>query len=353
MKKLILLVLACVFWTTLFAQWTTSAPNIYYNSGNVGIGSTSGFPAQLNLSDPGVKLSLGRIPADRRANLGWASAYIGFQVWENTSGGWTAMGDGTHNGGAMMMGDPFGNFALLTVPHVSSSDQTFTSAQLASRARFAMNATGNVGIGNDPKSARTALEVRVDGNNSTVSSVLTLSQTNPGSPNNSSGVALDFSLGNNSGNNNIEARIAVKETYWGSRPKMTFNLWDASNAMKERMVITHDGNVGIGQASPANKLEVNGVIRSKEVRVEASTWDPADYVFKKDYNLLPLSDLEKYIAAHSHLPEIPSAAEIKENGLALGEMENLLLKKIEELTLYIIEQQKKIDALERRVDERK
>lgn len=120
---------------------------------------------------------------------------------------------------------------------------------------------------------------------------------------------------------------------------ITFN----TNTNVEKMRITTDGNVGIGTTSPdpSFKLSVNGNIRSKEVKVEAG-W--ADYVFKKDYQLKSLSDVEAYIAKNGHLPDIPSEAEVKKNGVNVGETESLLLKKIEELTLYLIEKNKEVKS---------
>jgi hypothetical protein len=123
----------------------------------------------------------------------------------------------------------------------------------------------------------------------------------------------------------------------------------------ERMRITDGGNIGIGSLNPDEKLTVSGTIHATEVKVTQNV--PADYVFEKyylgksslkpDYTLLTLSEVEKFTEANHHLPNVPSAKEIKENGLLLGEMSNVLLQKIEELTLYSIEQQKTIEKLEK------
>ncbi|MCV9387469.1 hypothetical protein [Reichenbachiella ulvae] len=93
-------------------------------------------------------------------------------------------------------------------------------------------------------------------------------------------------------------------------------------------------NVGIGIKNPDEKLAVNGTIRSKEVKVEATNWP--DYVFADDYKLTTLEETAEYIEQNRHLPEVPSAAEMESNGVELGEMNMLLLKKIEELTLHLI-----------------
>jgi hypothetical protein len=99
------------------------------------------------------------------------------------------------------------------------------------------------------------------------------------------------------------------------------------------------GNVGIGTSSPAEKLSVNGKIRAHEIKVELSGW--SDFVFAKDYVLPTLQETEKHIKEKGHLSGIPPAAEVEKNGVDLGDMNKRLLQKIEELTLYLIEQDKK------------
>jgi len=107
------------------------------------------------------------------------------------------------------------------------------------------------------------------------------------------------------------------------------------------------GSVGIGTDltnNPNNyKLAVNGIIGAKALSVRTNISDYPDYVFEESYNLRPIFDVEKYIKENGHLPEVPSAKEIGENGVSVGKMQNTLLKKIEELTLYVIEQNKKIE----------
>ena len=109
-------------------------------------------------------------------------------------------------------------------------------------------------------------------------------------------------------------------------------------------VITNTGDFGIGTTNPQEKLSVNGKIRAKEIQVETANWP--DYVFSKDYKLPDLKETEAFIKTNSHLPGVPSATVAEQEGIELGEMNKILLKKIEELTLHLIEKDKKIDAQE-------
>ena len=131
-------------------------------------------------------------------------------------------------------------------------------------------------------------------------------------------------------------------------------ITQADNTGSENIILQSEGvsyfknaiKIGTSGIDPTNAmLTVNGTIHAKEVDVDVNI--PADYVFKSDYNLMPLNDVEKYVKTNSHLPEIPSAEEITKNGFKMGEMQNKLLQKVEELTLYVIEQQKEIDQLKK------
>ena len=107
------------------------------------------------------------------------------------------------------------------------------------------------------------------------------------------------------------------------------------------------GNVGIGTTAVTGyMLSVEGAIRTREINVDASSIVWYDYILAKEYPLSSLQEVENYITKHHHLPNVPSEKEVKEKGINLGEMDAILLRKIEELTLYVIEQQKKIEELQ-------
>ncbi|SCY78172.1 hypothetical protein SAMN02927916_3356 [Flavobacterium anhuiense] len=114
----------------------------------------------------------------------------------------------------------------------------------------------------------------------------------------------------------------------------------------EQMRIAINGNIGIGTINPDEKLTVKGKIHTQEVRVDMAGPLVPDYVFADDYKLKSLQEIESYIKANKHLPEVPSAQEIEKNGLMLAEMNMILLKKMEEMTLHIIEQNKVINKVQ-------
>ncbi len=108
------------------------------------------------------------------------------------------------------------------------------------------------------------------------------------------------------------------------------------------------GKVSIKTPNPgAYDLAVNGRIRSAEIKVESANWP--DYVFKKEYELPTLEEAEEHIREKGHLSGIPSAVEVESNGIELGEINARLLKKIEELTLYLIEMKKDVQQIKKRI----
>ena len=107
---------------------------------------------------------------------------------------------------------------------------------------------------------------------------------------------------------------------------------------------TNSKNIGIGIENPQNKLSVNGTIWATKMKV--SFTDGADWVFEDEYELLTLEEVEEFVHKNKHLPGIPSAEEFRQNDLNVAEMDNMLLQKIEELTLYMIDMNKRVNELE-------
>lgn len=147
-----------------------------------------------------------------------------------------------------------------------------------------------------------------------------------------------YVAGYNAGNAAASGTNCVTERIYLGNP--TFN----TNYLSVDLV---NGGVGIGTASPGSfRLAVEGKIGAREVRVTNTNPWP-DYVFSDQYKLKSLATLEDYIKRYNHLPNMPSAQEVKDNGIELGNMQARVVEKIEELTLYVITLNKKIEKLEK------
>ncbi|MEN7547530.1 hypothetical protein AAG747_06405 [Rapidithrix thailandica] len=130
------------------------------------------------------------------------------------------------------------------------------------------------------------------------------------------------------------------------------NIYFGQNGNHAHSIFTKDGRLGLGDLYPPQdyKLSVYGKIICEEVVVQLHANWP-DYVFSDSYKLRSLEETETFIKTHGHLPEIPSAKKVKEEGITVGEMNRKLLQKVEELTLYLIEQNKKLEAQNQRLDQ--
>jgi hypothetical protein len=132
------------------------------------------------------------------------------------------------------------------------------------------------------------------------------------------------------------------------------DTYSYANPSKNDLIVK--GKVGIGTTLLTNPnnytLAVNGKIGAKDVQVETSSTTWPDYVFTQDYRLPSLAEVEKFIQENNHLESVPSATEIEKDGHSLGEMDKILLKKVEELTLYVIQQQKEIEELKKKIEKK-
>ena len=140
----------------------------------------------------------------------------------------------------------------------------------------------------------------------------------------------------NTYNVNAAGRMFLQTRYIGN------GAWRWRN----NLVLTSNGSVGIGtETMGTHLLAVEGTIGAREIKVEANGW--SDFVFEDEYELPTLKEVEAHITEKGHLKDIPSAKDVGENGFYLGEMDAKLLQKIEELTLYTLQQEKKIERLQK------
>jgi hypothetical protein len=312
MKKTLLTLIAILFaFQVVHAQWTnvSGTGNYYLNSGNVGIGTAS----------PSGALSLGTSVINKK-----------ILIYDS---GTEASGFGQANSELRIFGASSG------INHLSFGKYTLTSDTFLEQMRI--DNSGNVGIGTTSPGA--LLDV-----NGTFR-----------------GVADNTYLGFDADTDRfgfVKKYGLFGQLAYGSAATFTISQSSGTtiasgNTFIPRFTIDNSGNVGINTTNIYGyQLAINGTAIATSMTVKAyANWP--DYVLKKNYPLPSLIEVKTYIDQNHHLPEIPSEKEIAKDGLNLGEMNKLLIKKVEELTLYLIEidkqikeQNEKLIQLEKRME---
>ncbi len=162
-------------------------------------------------------------------------------------------------------------------------------------------------------------------------------------------VTLIFGIANSTGDYDPIAKpgdVVCKQE--GTRHGLIFNMNDNNNDGKSYIKFSDNYHHEIMGVYNDGIVRVNGSLFAKEVKVKTDVW--SDYVFDEDYKAMSINELEEYIHKYRHLPDIPTENEVKKNGIDIAKINSLLLKKIEELTIYIIEEDKKISELEQQLD---
>ncbi|KZS41432.1 hypothetical protein AWE51_22275 [Aquimarina aggregata] len=214
----------------------------------------------------------------------------------------------------------------ITNHDVLTSSLSHNTGNKVTKALFSINNKGNVGIGTKTPSNAQGWHGALDVRGASHSKILATSNT--------AGVKTGiFSHGANW--KGVVGRLGTESNH---------DLRLMAGYGKDQITIKTNGNVGIGTTIPDARLAVKGSIHAEEVKIDLSVPAP-DYVFKKDYSLLSIKEVEKHIKENGHLPNIPSAKTMENDGVELGIMNMKLLEKIEELTLYTIAQQKEIELL--------
>ncbi|WP_419699438.1 hypothetical protein [Mucilaginibacter sp. NFX135] len=308
MKKVSLTILAILSIAQLsHAQWTTAGNNIYNsNTGNVGVGINSGT-AKFAVYQT---TALGSVAKN---NLLLSSV-----------GGSTA--NSVQNNIWLVRNAAGSDFTTSRLHDGISIDGSYVNPQTDTRTWWERDPTSDV------QSWGTA-----------ASTYLTIKQGNLGLGTTAPAAKLDITVSASNFTNNIKFGDATP----GYLAAGTTGIFMSNNVGTPVFTVLHTGNVGIGQTNPQNKLDVNGTVHSKAVTIDLNGW--SDYVFKKDYQLRPLSEVKDYIDQNKHLPEIPSEQEMIKKGLDVSEMNQLLMKKVEELTLYLIEKDLKEKKLEEQI----
>ncbi len=318
--------------------WLTNSKGINYNGGNVGIGTSSPYgklhifsqnsPSQYydgelhiggfigNSED--ITLIIGTHYTNKTTFLqGWRAGYGSTPILLQPQGGNIGIGTTTPvakldvNGSVVFAGSSF-----------TSNATDWGIYQTNANAKNYFN--GNVGIGATTPLVGLHVTKTVNYNGIPIAAIF---GSNYFDWTQFGGLTAGRIRGSN------EGYLVVEGNPTGTGDKSLYLNYNSNGNV---IIATGGGNVGIGTHTPGNfKLAVEGTIGAREVKVTTAAW--ADFVFHPTYKLRTLGEVEQFIKTNNHLPEIPTEAEVKENGIGLGEMNAKLLQKIEELTLYMIE----------------
>lgn len=327
-----------------------TAPLVFMTDGDVPSGGTDPISFRIGGYTPEAE----RMRITAAGNLGIGTSNPQYRLDVNGSAKISALATGSTS--KMVVTDQNGLLSYQDIPSGSGggtvslpSNQVAygTGASIASNSNFTFDGT-TLSV-----NAVRSGYMRV---NATVSSAYLLQGFTNGGVNDNIGIAMHDGVNSSS----PYLWIAKAGDAWGGPAnKMviasstnggaTKDLWIYANdnlvpSAPNLLIQANTGRVGIGTTSLNDvnyKLFVESGIRTRKVKVDLASW--ADYVFYPDYKLPTLKEVEQFIKQHKHLPEIPSAEEVKKEGLDLGDNQAMLLKKIEELTLYAIEQDKKLE----------
>ncbi len=312
MKRILVFAVTLVTNISLFAQnWSGTTPgNIFYNQGNIGIGTTS---PEAN-ADITTKSSSMLLP-NKTGSTNTAILRVGYF---------------NHNWGGVQLDMGVYNYSTNPVNGYPAWIQARNPIDFTENRNLLLNPNGgNIGIGTiTPKAI-----VDISTNNTIMK------------------------LPNKTGSENTALlRIGSSDYNWGgvqldmgvynyaTTPTNAYPAWIQARSPinfsinRNLLLNPNGGKVGIGTDDPTELLTVAGTLYSREVKVEATAG--ADFVFEETYPIQSLDEVEAFVKQNKHLPEIAPAAEMEANGIKLGEMNIKLLQKVEELTLYLIEQNK-------------
>jgi len=274
--------------------------------------------------------------------------------WDELQANWIINQVGANDAQAILIPNK-GGFEFIIHQTTGNVPRQMTHSEFLSGRVMTISKHGDVGIGTDnPNAKLEILHPNFTSQAHTANSLVVRTSTAPSSNDERMvGLTLTIDEAQNLNNNDQKSAgiFAKSVSNFGNNIDMLFYTRGIENTsiFQEGMRLSHRGNLLIGkssQANPSYRLDVDGAVRANEIVVNTNG---ADFVFANDYQLRPLAEVEAFIKANKHLPEIAPAAEMQKNGVGLAKLNTQLLQKIEELTLYTIQLNKENDALKQKM----
>ncbi|GAB6012219.1 hypothetical protein, partial [Viscerimonas tarda] len=220
--------------------------------------------------------------------------------------------------------------------------QTITSGGVVT-PRMHINSDGKIGVGT------TNPQALLDVSGTLRSKIINVYGTQGYAQIDSAGAVLKdgYPLLFNSGS----AKAAIRGIgYAGALTHIQFQTITSGGVVTPRMHINSDGKIGIGTTNPQTLLDVRGTIQANDIKVVVA--QGADFVFDAGYKLRSLSEVEAFVKENKRLPEIQAEKDMQQNGVSVNDLQIKLLQKVEELTLYVIQQNKRIEELEQALEKK-
>jgi hypothetical protein len=313
---------------------TMNAQTLYLPNGSNGIGSSTNTNIGIGTTSP-----IGLLDIQKTTSNGEGQSVVNIIGSTNTGNGASLVLNQVWNGNYYKtIFDNSGGAYNGVGSGLKIQTSYWNGTQVYTKAALTLTPTGEMGLG--VTSPMGMLDIQKTTSNAEGQSVVNII----GSTSTGNGASLVLNqvwngnyyktLIDNSGGayNGVGSGLKIQTSYWDGSQVNTITA----------LSLSPTGDLGLGTTTPAYKLDVIGTIRAREIIVDLNG---ADFVFEKEYKLMPLNELEKFVKEQKHLPEVAPAKEMNENGTDLGDLNSKFLQKMEEMTLYIIEQNKAIEEL--------
>jgi hypothetical protein len=333
------------FWKP-YSSGSGGGDNYLYlrNDGNVGIG-TANPGDKLQVSDGYNKVVFGSgigVVNPNYYTLG--NSYIGLNA-SHSSKGWLCSSNGIYNGGSLIYNDTWGDIYFTAIGNTGSQDQSLSATDIYNKTKMIIFNDGSFEMGDNlyGSPASGTLEVRRTFTGVNNCMITSHSVSSDGT---TFGSSYLWAINDNDGISLMIDPTGIGHITGWKNQSSIMSFLPASGAGSEKVGIGNVDLLSYQNSNTASTLFVEGGITTESVNVKLKSGGWPDFVFNKKNKVRSISELDQYIKTNKHLPDFPTSTEVNKDGIEVGKMDEILLQKVEELSLYIIELKKEITDLQ-------